>query len=453
MAFRRCLFTFGFLAGWFTTTPCFAVTQLTDHVDPSCAIALPSSSTAGSLAFESSCDLSGGNADLNREIFRIDDADGLVQLTQTEGCTNSHVISSAAGDILAFESDCDFGVNADGNVEIVVLSPSGTNAITATSPGCDNLAPSLARDGTAVAFNSDCDLVSGSNADRSVEIFRTVIGGATVQLTDDRSGTDCANQKPSANEDGSVIAFESDCDLIGENEDQVNEIFTVDGSGIRQLTHAPLDTCSSTQAVIDGSATAVAFASTCDFIGANSDESLEIFKIVDGTVEQLSSDGGDPMCESADPRISADGAAVAFESYCDPLGLNGDGSFEVFLAAGSDLLQVSSGTSCSSYQPAVVSADLPLAWVSDCDPLETNADGSAEIFSDSACACGAPRTRLQQSTLPTAVDALFTLQASVGTTQCARCECDVNSDTKITATDALTILKAAVGQDVSLTCS
>ncbi|HXC52360.1 MAG TPA: hypothetical protein VN634_15875 [Candidatus Limnocylindrales bacterium] len=52
----------------------------------------------------------------------------------------------------------------------------------------------------------------------------------------------------------------------------------------------------------------------------------------------------------------------------------------------------------------------------------------------------------------TAGDALFVLRASVGSTECDVCYCNVNGTGGTTATDALIALKAAVSLPVSLAC-
>ena len=52
----------------------------------------------------------------------------------------------------------------------------------------------------------------------------------------------------------------------------------------------------------------------------------------------------------------------------------------------------------------------------------------------------------------TATDALFVLQAAVGSQMCAPCVCDVNNSAGTTSTDALIVLQASVGQPVSFTC-
>jgi hypothetical protein len=52
----------------------------------------------------------------------------------------------------------------------------------------------------------------------------------------------------------------------------------------------------------------------------------------------------------------------------------------------------------------------------------------------------------------TASDALYILQAAIGTRSCEECTCDVDSSGAITATDALAVLRVAVGEDVELVC-
>jgi hypothetical protein len=53
----------------------------------------------------------------------------------------------------------------------------------------------------------------------------------------------------------------------------------------------------------------------------------------------------------------------------------------------------------------------------------------------------------------TASDALVALRASVGTSQCESCVCDVNGSDGVTATDALAVLQAAVGLAAELSCA
>jgi hypothetical protein len=51
-----------------------------------------------------------------------------------------------------------------------------------------------------------------------------------------------------------------------------------------------------------------------------------------------------------------------------------------------------------------------------------------------------------------ATDALFVLQAAVGSRSCTACLCDVNSSSGLTAADALIVLRVSVGAGSTLTC-
>jgi Tol biopolymer transport system component len=432
------------------------VEQLTSHDDASCFVFRPSANADVSLiAFESTCDLTGDNADGNREIFQVSTDGVVLQLTDTSACANLNPSSNGQGNIVAFDSDCDFdGSNVDANVEIFVSTSAGVSQLT-DAQFCSSFAPSIDASGDRIAFDSDCDFIAGTNADRSNEIFRVTRAGAITQLTDDRTRSGCGSFSASSNAAGSRIAFESDCDLAGTNEDQISEIFQVTPAGaVTQMTTSLDDTCLSTRPASDATGDRVAFESDCDLTGDNGDGSIEIFRVTSaGLVTQLTDDPGTSACEYAGPAISEDGNAVVFMGFCNPDGKNGDGSFEVFRARSSRVDQVTMATGCSSLSPVTRTSGTITAYVSDCDPAGTNADNSDEIFvSREPCACGAPVSRFESGQNPTASDALFTLQAAVGVASCATCECDVNTDAKVTATDALQILKAAVGQGVTLTC-
>jgi len=411
---------------------------------------------ASVVAFESTCDLTAGNADGNREIFAVNDAGNVTQLTDTSGCANANPSVGFDGGAIAFDSDCDFdGGNTDASVEVFLWKASGIVQLT-DATFCTSAAPSINAAGTRVAFDSDCDHVAGHNPDRSSEIFRSTAAGAVTQLTDDRTGSGCGSFAASSDASGDLISFESDCDLAGENPDAVSEIFQVNASGtVTQLTTSPDDTCASTNPASDSDGSIVAFESDCDYTGGNANGVVEIFSVTSGgAVTQLTSDPSGGPCESSAPAISEDGSAVVFESFCDLVdGGNADGSFEVYRARAGSVEQLTDSEQCSSVAPATRFSGNLVAWVSDCDLTGDNADGSDEVFlSSDPCACGAPVTRYGNGTEPLASDALFALRAAVGIGICALCDCDVNSDNKITASDALSILKRAVGQDVPLVC-
>jgi Tol biopolymer transport system component len=402
------------------------------------------------VAFESDCNPAGDNGDGSREIFLGGRTAEVVQVTDGSGCSSTAPAVSGDGARVAFESDCDLdGSNPDGNVEIWLWEGDEPVALTDTF-GCTNLAPAIDGDGNRVVYDSDCVSVT----DLSSEIVLVVSAGSgfgtKTQLTNDLSGL-CDSLEPDIDASGTLVVFESDCDLVGDNEDLAPEIFASTSTGtITKLTAAPDDTCASFEASLSDDGAFVAFQSDCDFTGANSDGGSEIFQVqVDsGAVAQLSDDPSGVLCETASPAINGDGSGVAYASSCDETGANGDGSSEIFRVGG-EVRQLTEAAGCTSLAPAVGSSGIEVVFDSDCDLAGSNGDGSTEIFDLFECNCGAP---LSRRTVPRSSDALFVLRSAVGLVECLPCECDVDSNGRIVAGDALLTLKAAVGQNVSLVC-
>ncbi len=435
------------------------VTQLTDDQSESgCGSFNPATSRDGGVAaFESDCDLTGGNADGNSEIFRIAGAGTAEQITDTADCQNTTPVLDEDGDILVFESDCDVtGSNADGNIELFRYD-SGQAATTQLTDlfNCINLAPSVNDAGGLVSFDSDCNY-TGANPNFTGQIFQVTDQGVVTQLTADATAL-CDSANASSNATGDLVAFESDCDLTGGNEDFALEIFQVTDQGaVTQLTTAGDDICGSIEPASNEDGAVVAFESDCDFTGDNTDESEEIFVVETGVVTQLSDDDGASACESAMPLLSGDGAAVAYTSYCDPLATNADESSEIFAVANARAVpvpaQLTDGSDCDAYATGANRAGLEVLAHADCDFASGNADGSFEVFRITQCACGAPVSRFRNSEDPTTTDALFVLNAAVGSRECYLCECDVNNSQDLSTTDSLITLKAAVGQAIELDC-
>jgi Tol biopolymer transport system component len=426
--------------------------RLTDNLGSGCAVASPSPNDDATLvAFASDCDFLGTNLDANREIFQVDRAGVVVQLTNTTDCSSANPSSNAAGDIVAFDSDCDTGMNSDGNVEIFIASPTAVAQVTDTM-FCTSLAPSVSANGALVSFDSDCDL-TGANLDRSVEIFRSLlVGGSAEQLTDDRSVTGCASINATSDASGGAIAFESDCDLTGENADQVNEIFAaLGGSTVEQVTSSPGEPCANVTPAMASDGSTIAFASDCDLVAENVDLSSEIFIAPAGSDPiQLTSDAGTSGCESLAPSVAVHAGAerTVFLGYCNPTGDNDDGSLEVFREMGGVTTQLTESESCWNTSPKIAAEGDAVVFVSNCDLTGSDSNGQPDLYLEQACACGAPNGREG----PTATEALFALNAAVGTLDCALCDCDVNGDARLSAFDALLILNKGIGQPVELNC-
>ncbi|HEY2773915.1 MAG TPA: hypothetical protein VGK20_07670 [Candidatus Binatia bacterium] len=424
-----------------------------------CASVAPVSDSTGTIAaWQSDCNLAATNPDGSLEIFRAVVGSAPAQLTTGVACSSTRPSMSSDGNKVAFESDCNLtGANVDGNVEIFLWKNGAITQLT-NSVGCDNLAPSINGAGTFIAFDSTCNLQGNSNAVRGSGIFRVSSTGVLTRLTDN-SADDCDSTSASINGSGSLVAFDSDCNLTGENEDRAIEIFTVTSAGAAtQMTKAPDDTCSSVRPSMDSAGSIIAFYSDCNFTGFNADNSDEIFTVnASKTVAQVTNVGSGTACASGEPRMAASGTAVAFTSYCRLNEFNGDGSIEAFQAGvgrsqGGILAVTDGGPNCSSTAGGISADGTRVMLDSDCNLATNNADESVEIYRANACVCGAPATR-RAAPSPKASDALLTLRSAVGASSCALCECDTNNDQLVTASDALRTLKVAVGDTtLTLTC-
>ncbi|MFN2376121.1 MAG: hypothetical protein ABR538_06270 [Candidatus Binatia bacterium] len=431
----------------------------TDTSGTGCTSTSPVVEDTGTIAaWESNCDPLASNADKSLEIFRAVIGSPPLQLTSSTACSSRRPSIDADGDRIAFESNCNLtGGNPDGNVEIF-LWRNGTMVQLTASTGCDNLAPSISGQGNFIAFDSTCNAAGVVNDGRGSEIFRVAAAnpGVVEQLTVDPNGGACDSTSASINTKGNLVAFDSDCDLTGQNEDFAIEIFTVTAAKVvKQRTVAPDDSCSSVRPSMDGEGTVIAFQSDCNFTGHNTDRSEEVFTVdMAFNVDQVSNAGTGTACASGEPRMASSGKALVYSGYCPTNGSNGDGSIEVFHSAVGDaaggILAVTNSSNCTSVAGGLSADGTRVVLDSDCNLASQNGDGSVEVFRAGACACGAPSTRKDP---PLASDALFTLRAAVGTSDCNLCECDTNDDGQVTASDALRVLKAAVGQvGVDLDC-
>jgi Tol biopolymer transport system component len=130
------------------------------------------------LAFTASYDPLGLNADRNGELFLVDlQSNQTRQITQTTGNAASHQQVSISGDgtRLAFISTTNpLGTNADGNQELFtydVFDDVLTQLTVTSGSGAFSLQPSLNRDGTALAFVSAANL-TGGNPGGVPQLFR-----------------------------------------------------------------------------------------------------------------------------------------------------------------------------------------------------------------------------------------------------------------------------------------
>ena len=230
------------------------------------------------VGFHSNCDPTGSNPGHQVQIFTVDTTtQAITQVTKSDGCGGNVPTLNADGSRLAFESSCDLtGGNADHSMEIFLFDATTgtTTQVTSGTYPCLSYWPSIDASGTHLALMSSCDL-SGGNADRSWELFLLDTAKSSVQqLTSD---VGCGINLPSISAYGTRIAFESGCNKTGDNPAYDYRIYQIDrtASSISMLTKIP--GCFNGYPVTNAGGMRVAFMSTCDYTGANADHSDEIF--------------------------------------------------------------------------------------------------------------------------------------------------------------------------------
>lgn len=326
-----------------------AFTQVTNTTGFSFTCAPAISGDGGWVAFTTTANLTGANADGNAELFRYNTATGsLTQVTDTTGGSffaNQSPTLSGDGSRIAFTSTRDLVPtvgNADGNAELFLWTAgTGTFTQATNTTGGDStavLGPAISADGNRVAFLSTRDVVPGQNTDGSSDYFLYDVGaGSFTQLTA-IPGPGGIFSLPKVDADGSRVVFSTSADLTGRNADGSQEVFLWDGAtGLSQVTDT-VDT-DSVASAISADGTRIALSSTADLTGTgkNADGNQEVFlyNTATGTTTQVTdTSGADPTAVWSDaPAMSADGTSLAVLSTADLTGTgkNADGSTELFL--------------------------------------------------------------------------------------------------------------------------
>jgi uncharacterized repeat protein (TIGR01451 family) len=285
------------------------------------------------IGFNSNVNLTGGNADHGNEVFLYDAVtSNLTQVTNGPSVFAESLSPSirADGTRVAFNSSSDLtGSNADGNVEIFLYDTAiaAFTQITNSTAGQSRRA-AISADGARVAFSSTVNL-TGGNVDGNSEIF--LYDTATANFTQITSSTSGQSEHPSISADGGRVAFNSTADLTGSNADGSTEIFLFDAAtaNLTQVTNSTAG--QSRNAAINGDGTRIAFDSDADLTGGNAEGNREIF-VFDTATSDLTQITNSAAGSSESASITSDGTRIAFSSSANLTGGNADRSSEVFLA-------------------------------------------------------------------------------------------------------------------------
>jgi uncharacterized protein (TIGR03437 family) len=168
--------------------------------------------------------------------------------------------------------------------------------LTVTPEQALNLNPSLSDDGRVVVFESSANFFAGGVSDSFHAMRADVRGDPPVFSEIARTRI----VSPALSGDGSVMAFSSAEDLVGENFDRNSEVFLMAGSALRQITHtSPPIINSHASITVDGSL--VAFTS-----GGN----LLLYDARNNTSSLL-------IDNASNPKISCDGLRVYYQQNSD----------------------------------------------------------------------------------------------------------------------------------------
>lgn len=208
-----------------------------------------------------------------------------------------------------------------------------------------------------------------------------------AQITDTTTGL---SFRPSL--DRERIAFLSDANLAGENQDGSLEVFLFDGSTTRQITDMgpvipedieDLDTVCFGFGLdvvldVDLDKETLAFYACNDLTGENPDRNFEIF-VFDGVdIRQITDSTTDSTIISR--NTSVDSGSIAFTMCDDLTGDNSDKSCELYLFDGSEIHQITDSSDGDSFSGEASLDGDSIAFISNADLTAKNPDRNLEIF-------------------------------------------------------------------------
>ena len=172
-----------------------------------------------------------------------------------------------------------------------VESVAGVVRLTTTSEQAVNLNPSMSDDGRVVVFESSANFFAGGLND-SFHAMRVDVRGDPPVFAD-LARTRIVS--PALSSDGSIVAFASSEDLVGENFDRNSEIFLLSPAGLKQITHT-FDVLNSQPSITAGGS----------LVAFTSGKNLLLYDVATGTSSAKSEN-------ASNPKISGDGSKLYYQ--------------------------------------------------------------------------------------------------------------------------------------------
>lgn len=199
----------------------------------------------------------------------------------------------------------------------------------------------------------------------------------TTQITNLTIGQ---NDGPSISADGTLIAFDSNSDLTGQNADLNGEIFLFDtvAATVRQITHSSKGGAFGASISADG--IHIAFHANVSPLG-NVVQPFNVF-FFDRSTSFFGSVRSPAEGFSLFPSVDADGTRIFFHSNRNHSGGNADGNFEIFRydTKANTLVQITNTVGGSNSFPSVSANSTRVAFRSDRNLTGSNTD-SIQRFS------------------------------------------------------------------------
>lgn len=324
--------------------------------------------TAGWVSFDSSSDLM-GNGTTGSEIFvmNMSPPRQLWQVTNHPTGNSGNSSVGGLGKLVAFDSTSDLLKRGTTKRNIYIWERKSGLYRQLTNGNADSSKPIIDTDGNVVAFESKADLQHIGATGNNIYLwrekgFKDVQTGAGFRVLT-RGPGDSGNPRWNAN--GALLVFDSAAPVLNGTANGFRQIYLHDKALNRtiQLTAGVGD---SVKPTINETGRFVVFQSRADLAGTGKGPNWDIF-ILDrdlGKFRQLTSSGGD----SFDPALGSGGRFISFVSTGD-LG-SGPAGQHLYLydLLNDEILQVTRGATGSSAHP-ISTADTLFFFDSDENPL------------------------------------------------------------------------------------
>lgn len=339
------------------------------------------------IVFESSQNPAGFNFDGNQEIVLYDIVeDEFVRVSSTTGglFANRSPAINANGSRIVWSTDRSIsGGNVDGNREIVRWAKVGNVAI--TEYVSNTATPVINTDPTIDDIGEDIVYSGGLNEEFELFHFDTS-SSFTTQITNTTGEPSYPGEsiQPHINGRGTSVAFTATGRVGQLNDNGGSDILLVSLAdwSMSAITNKSHSVRSSGPAISDGGQ--VAFLSDGPFPGLNRDKEEQAFhtQLSTGAMTQLTQ-GPSGQFGVGGVAISAAGTRVVFDSDGDHVGMNPDGSAEIFVhdvaGPGTTVTQVTNAA-VGSGEVDIDASGTRIVFSSRADHTGDNADGGREIF-------------------------------------------------------------------------